>query len=148
MYDLLGSAKSGGRHRQLSVEETLEYAPNLVRKDLRGALLYHDAMEDDARFTLAVLRTALAQKAGIALAVTRVRATGPIREGERVAGATVQRPADRVELRGPRGRRPGRDRRLGRDAGPPVRRRLLHRPALARQPPRHPARADPGHAAG
>jgi glycerol-3-phosphate dehydrogenase len=90
MYDLLGSAKSGGRHRQLSVDETLEYAPDLIRKDLRGALLYHDAMEDDARLTLAVVRTALAQKAGIALAVTRVRATGPIRHGARVVGATVQ----------------------------------------------------------
>ncbi|HEY5436117.1 MAG TPA: glycerol-3-phosphate dehydrogenase/oxidase [Candidatus Limnocylindrales bacterium] len=89
MYDLLGSAKSGGRHRQLSVDETLEYAPDLIRKDLRGALLYHDAMEDDARLTLAVVRTALAQKAGIALAVTRVRATGPIRDGARVVGATV-----------------------------------------------------------
>jgi glycerol-3-phosphate dehydrogenase len=89
MYDLLGSAKSGGRHKQLSVEETLEYAPDLVRKDLRGALLYHDAMEDDARYTLAVVRTAQAQKAGVAIALTRVRATGPIRTGERVTGATV-----------------------------------------------------------
>ena len=90
MYDLLGSAKSGGRHRHLSLEETLEYAPNLVRKDLRGALLYHDAMEDDARFTLAVVRTSLAQKTGIAIALTRVRATGPIREGDQVIGATVE----------------------------------------------------------
>ncbi len=59
MYDLLGSAKSGGRHRQLSADGALDYAPDLVRRDLRGALLYHDAMEDDARFTLAVVRTAL-----------------------------------------------------------------------------------------
>ncbi len=90
LYDLLGSAKSGGRHRHLTVDETLEYAPNLVRKDLRGALLYHDAMEDDARLTLAVVRTALAQKTGIAVALTRVRATGPIREGDRVTGANVE----------------------------------------------------------
>ncbi len=90
MYDLLGSARSGGRHRRLSVGEALEYAPDLARRDLRGALLYHDAMEDDARFTLAVVRTALAQKAGVALAVTRVRATGPILEGDRVAGAAVE----------------------------------------------------------
>jgi glycerol-3-phosphate dehydrogenase len=90
IYDVLGSAKSGGRHRQLSLDETLEYAPDLVRKDLRGALLYHDAMEDDARYTLAVVRTALAHKAGVALAVTRVRATGPILEGDRITGATVE----------------------------------------------------------
>ena len=38
---------------------TLEYAPALRREGLRGGLVYHDAMEDDARLTLAVLRTAL-----------------------------------------------------------------------------------------
>ena len=89
MYDLLGSAKSGGRHRHLGVRETLEYAPNLLRKDLRGALLYHDAMEDDARFTLAVVRTALAMGKDSAAAVTRVRATAPVMDGDRFAGATV-----------------------------------------------------------
>jgi len=46
MYDELGSAKSGGRHRHLGLDETLEFAPNLRRKDLRGAMLYHDGMED------------------------------------------------------------------------------------------------------
>ncbi len=90
LYDLLGSAKSGGRHQQLSVDETLEYAPDLIRKHLRGALLYHDAMEDDARFTLAVVRTAVAQETGVAIALTRVRAIGPIRHGDRVMGATVE----------------------------------------------------------
>jgi len=90
MYDMLGSAKSGGRHKHLSVEETLDYAPNLNRKNLRGALLYHDGMEDDARYTLAVLRTGVAQGQGAAVAVTRVRATAPIKEGDRFAGATVE----------------------------------------------------------
>jgi glycerol-3-phosphate dehydrogenase len=42
---------------------------------LRGGLLYHDGVEDDARFALAVLRTALASEAS-PVAVTRVRATG------------------------------------------------------------------------
>jgi len=90
MYDMLGSAKSGGRHKHLSVEETLDYAPNLNRKNLRGALLYHDGVEDDARYTLAVLRTGVAQGQGAAVAVTRVRATAPIKEGDRFAGATVE----------------------------------------------------------
>ncbi len=88
-YDLLGSAASAGRHRHLGVDETLAYAPNLVRRDLRGALLYHDAMEDDARFTLAVVRTALDGADGAAAVVTRVRATAPLLDGERVTGATV-----------------------------------------------------------
>ncbi len=90
MYDALGSARSGGRHRHLSTAATLEYAPHLRRQGLRGALLYHDAMEDDARFTLAVVSTALALAPGSTVAATRVRATGPVRDGERVAGATVE----------------------------------------------------------
>jgi glycerol-3-phosphate dehydrogenase len=89
-YDLLGSTSSAGRHRHLGVEETLRWAPNLLRRDLRGALVYHDAMEDDARFALAVVCTALAHADGAAVAVTRVRAMGPIRDGARVAGATVE----------------------------------------------------------
>ena len=86
MYDVLGSAKSGGRHRQLSTDGALEYAPNLRRAGLRGALVYHDAMEDDARYALAVVRTALEHAAGAAVAVTRVRATAPLRDGDRVVG--------------------------------------------------------------
>jgi glycerol-3-phosphate dehydrogenase len=89
-YDLLGSSRSAGRHRHLGVAEALDYAPNLRRERLRGALLYHDAMEDDARFTLAVVRTALAHAAGAAVAVTRVRARGPLLEGDAVAGATIE----------------------------------------------------------
>ena len=87
MYDLLGSAKSGGRHRHVSVEEALAWAPVLRRDGLRGGLVYHDAMEDDARFTLAVVRTAQAMGGVV---VTRVRAEAELREGDRTTGATVR----------------------------------------------------------
>jgi glycerol-3-phosphate dehydrogenase len=73
LYDILGARRDGGWHRRLSKAETLELAPTLRHEGLRGGLLYHDGVEDDARYTLAVARTAMA--AG-ALAVTRVRATG------------------------------------------------------------------------
>jgi len=75
LYDLLGARHDGGWHRRLSADETMAIAPSLRREGLRGGLLYHDGMEDDARFTLAVLRTALATDAG-PIAVTRVRARG------------------------------------------------------------------------
>ena len=75
LYDILGARHDGGWHRRLSPAGALEIAPTLRRRGLRGGLLYHDGMEDDARFTLAVLRTALAGDTG-ALAATRVRATG------------------------------------------------------------------------
>lgn len=83
LYDLLGSARSGGFHRHLGRRGALEWAPRLRRDGLRGGLAYHDAMEDDARLALAVLRTAIARGA---VAVTRVRATGAIHENGRIAG--------------------------------------------------------------
>ena len=73
LYDILGARRDGGWHRRLSKAATLELAPTLRPNGLRGGLLYSDGVEDDARYTLAVARTALA--AG-AVAVTRVRATG------------------------------------------------------------------------
>jgi glycerol-3-phosphate dehydrogenase len=94
LYDLLGSRRSGGGHRHLDLEDTLDYAPDLVTRDLRGSLLYHDAMEDDARFALAVVRTAQARFGAHAVAVTRVRGRAPLRIGSRgtdpVAGVTVE----------------------------------------------------------
>ena len=87
LYDLLGSAKKGGRHHHLSVAGALELAPGLRREGLQGAMLYSDGMEDDARYTLAVLRTAVREGG---LAVTRVRAVRALRDGERIAGATVR----------------------------------------------------------
>ena len=73
LYDILGARHDGGWHRRLSRAETLDLAPALRTGGLRGGLLYHDAVEDDARYTLAVARTAMA---GGGVAVTRVRATG------------------------------------------------------------------------
>jgi glycerol-3-phosphate dehydrogenase len=75
LYDVLGARHDGGWHRRLSAADALEVAPALRRDGLRGGLLYHDGMEDDARFTLAVVRAALASDAR-PVAVTRVRATG------------------------------------------------------------------------
>jgi glycerol-3-phosphate dehydrogenase len=91
LYDILGARHDGGWHTRLNVRDTLAIAPSLRTKGLRGGLRFHDAMEDDARFTLAVLRTALASDAA-PLAVTRVRATGVRTDPRtgRVRGLAVQ----------------------------------------------------------
>lgn len=91
LYDILGARHDGGWHKRLNVRDTLAIAPSLRTKGLRGGLLFHDGMEDDARFTLAVLRTAQASPAA-PLALTRARATGlrtDPRSG-RVRGLAVQ----------------------------------------------------------
>ena len=82
-YDLLGAARDGGRSRHLSAREALEATPVLRRRGLRGAIRYHDATDDDARFTLAVIRTATERGA---VAVTRVRAEASLVEGGRIVG--------------------------------------------------------------
>ncbi len=87
LYDVLGARHDGGWHRHLSVDEVLEHAPRMRRERLRGGLLFHDGMEDDARYTLAVARTAQADGATV---VTRVRADGVVAEGGRVVGARVR----------------------------------------------------------
>jgi glycerol-3-phosphate dehydrogenase len=69
LYDLLGASADGGFHKHLSVGDTLATVPGLRRKGLRGAFLYHDGQEDDARYAISVVRTARAQGA---VAVTRV----------------------------------------------------------------------------
>lgn len=84
LYDILGARHDGGWHRRLTVAETLAVAPSLRHRGLRGGLLYHDGMEDDARLALAVVRTALASDPG-PVAVTRVQATGVRTDPERGA---------------------------------------------------------------
>ncbi len=58
--------------------------PALRRSGLRGAFVFHDAVEDDARFALAVARTAQAHGAVV---LTRVRVAGAVHDGGRIAGA-------------------------------------------------------------
>jgi glycerol-3-phosphate dehydrogenase len=87
LYDVLGARHDGGWHRHLSVDEVLAHTPGIRRAQLRGGLLFHDGMEDDARYTLGVARTAQADGATI---VTRARVDELIEEGGRIAGARVR----------------------------------------------------------
>ena len=120
LYDILGARHDGGWHRRLSKAATLELAPTLRQEGLRGGLVYHDGVEDDARYTLAVARTAIA--AG-AVAVTRVRATG-LRTDPRsgvLSALLATDLADRHRTRDPDEGRRGCHRRLGGRSRPPVR---------------------------
>ena len=57
-YDLVGGAAIVGRHKRLSADEALSMMPALKADRLHSALLYYDARTDDARLTLAIVRTA------------------------------------------------------------------------------------------
>jgi glycerol-3-phosphate dehydrogenase len=58
MYDLMAGGRSVKGHRHLKLEEVLKLAPALVTKSLEDGFTYYDAQTNDARLTMAVIRTA------------------------------------------------------------------------------------------
>ena len=58
MYDLTGGLRIGERHREVDRDEALAHLPTLNTEHLVAGFLYFDARADDARLTLALLRTA------------------------------------------------------------------------------------------
>lgn len=88
-YDLLAALGNNPLpgHRHLSRSKALRMAPALRRDMLVGAIVYSDALVDDARHTMMVSRTA--SKYGAALAPS-VRVVGFEREGDRVVGVQVR----------------------------------------------------------
>lgn len=72
LYDRLGRRKGRDRHRRVGREEIAELFPLLYRKDLKQGFAYRDAQTDDARLTIALLKTAVVMHG--AVAVSRMRA--------------------------------------------------------------------------
>ncbi|TFV60155.1 UNVERIFIED_ORG: glycerol-3-phosphate dehydrogenase/oxidase [Bacillus sp. AZ43] len=90
LYDVLGAAFTRGRpiprHRHLSRTKTLEAFPGLRRDVVRGSIRYWDAQVDDARHTLAVVRTAAGHGARV---LSSARVTGLLRDGDGADAAVV-----------------------------------------------------------
>ncbi|MBX3029764.1 MAG: glycerol-3-phosphate dehydrogenase/oxidase [Chloroflexi bacterium] len=82
LYGMLGA----GFPRYLTPGAARRAMPSLRSAGLRGALVYRDGVEDDARLVVAVCRTAVARDA---VAVTRSRATGLVQDAGRVVGVDV-----------------------------------------------------------
>jgi glycerol-3-phosphate dehydrogenase len=66
VYDLLAGRRNVARHRRIARDEVLRRARCLRPEGLRSGFLYADAQTDDARLTLAVLRSAADAGARIA----------------------------------------------------------------------------------
>jgi glycerol-3-phosphate dehydrogenase len=89
MYDFTGGARIGKLHERLKTAEVLEYMPTLPADRVAGGYLYYDAGADDARLTLAVIRTA-ALDFGATVA-NGVSVTGLLKDGDgRARGASVR----------------------------------------------------------
>src|SRR5207244_4702291 len=86
VYDLLAAFRNLGAHRWLRRAATLRLEPALRGKDLKGAALYYDAQTDDARLTIATMRSAA--QAG-ALVANYAVATALLKPDGHARGATV-----------------------------------------------------------
>jgi glycerol-3-phosphate dehydrogenase len=90
LYDALSRIGAYGgsmpRPRLLSNTVVHGLAPSLDTSGWKGAVQFYDAQINDARHTVAVLRTAVAHGAAVA---NGVRLTGLLRDGERIVGANA-----------------------------------------------------------
>jgi len=98
MYDVTGGARIGRVHSRLSARAASARAAGLRPEGLTAGYLYYDAHADDARLTLAVLRTAALDHG--AVAANHVRVTGLLADaGGRVTGVAAEADGAVLEVR-------------------------------------------------
>jgi glycerol-3-phosphate dehydrogenase len=86
-YDLLAGSRRVEHHTMLSADELLRMEPTLRRDGLQGGFRYFDCLVDDARLTLATIRSA-ARNGAVTVSYTEV--TDLVRDEERVTGVRFQ----------------------------------------------------------
>ena len=86
LYDATGGVRIGRRHERVGRAEALRHLPTLDAERLAAGFLYWDARADDARLTLAVVRTAASFGA---VTVNHAPVTSLVTSGGRVTGARV-----------------------------------------------------------
>ncbi len=88
LYDLLAGRRNFARHRRLSRGETLRLAPQLDPRGLKGAFLYYDAVTNDSRLVIEVIKAARKRGAEIA---NYTRVAGFIKnENGKIEGARLR----------------------------------------------------------
>jgi glycerol-3-phosphate dehydrogenase len=86
LYDMISGKSTMGPTRILGVDATVERIPGIARDKIKGAILYHDAQFNDARYALALARTAVDHGATV---LNYARVTRLIYTNARVSGAVV-----------------------------------------------------------
>jgi glycerol-3-phosphate dehydrogenase len=87
LYELLSGPRVLPRHRHLSRRGALKRFPGARRDALAGAIEFSDALVDDARHTLALVRTAARHGAAVA---SSVRAEGFVDKAGQVTGVRAR----------------------------------------------------------
>ena len=86
-YEKLGKVVASEKHEALSVDELRRREPHLITDDIAGAVTYPEYLTDDARLTLANVRSAAAAGATVA---SYAAATKMLHEAGKVCGAIVE----------------------------------------------------------
>jgi glycerol-3-phosphate dehydrogenase len=88
LYDLLAGRRAFARHRRLSRGEALTLAPQLDPRGLKGAFVYYDAVTNDSRLVVEVIKTARRRGAEMA---NYTRVAGFIKSEEgKIVGARLR----------------------------------------------------------
>ena len=87
IYDWMAGELGLGPSQFLSKEQTLELAPTLDPRGLKGSIVYHDGQFDDARLAITIAQTA-AQHQGVVLNYFPV--TGLLKTKNKIAGVQVK----------------------------------------------------------
>ncbi|HEX5082079.1 MAG TPA: glycerol-3-phosphate dehydrogenase/oxidase, partial [Blastocatellia bacterium] len=87
LYDLLAGRRNLAPHRKLSRDEALRLAPQLDPRGLKGAFIYYDAVTNDSRLVIELIKAARGRGAEIANYAT---VTGFIKNGNgKIEGARL-----------------------------------------------------------
>ena len=95
LYDLMAGRRTAGRHHHLSRKTVLKLAPALVTKGLKDGYVYYDGQTNDARLTMALIRTAAQYGATI---TNYTEVTSFIIEQGKICGAHIHDTLGNQEL--------------------------------------------------
>lgn len=96
LYDLLAGKLTFGKSKPQSKSKTLSKIPTLIKKNLRGSVLYHDGQFDDSRLGLNMAQTII-QKGGTA--INYVKVCGFLKEKGIISGVTAQDFETKIEYK-------------------------------------------------
>ena len=87
IYDILSGRRSFGKSRPFSLKKTIKKMPNLIRKNLRGGIIYHDGQFDDARLGLNLAQTAIEKGATV---LNYIKVIDLMRQNKKITGVVAE----------------------------------------------------------
>ncbi|MEX0773967.1 MAG: glycerol-3-phosphate dehydrogenase/oxidase [Balneolales bacterium] len=87
IYDILAGKRGLGPSKHLSLKKTLEHAPTLSSRGLRGGVIYHDGQFDDSRLAISLAKTS-AENGGVLINYMKV--TELMKTNDKVQGVKAK----------------------------------------------------------